>query len=200
MTRRSTSYDCNPFGCSPTERLYFSLFSEPVSSSQLGMLNVVKHGRKDHRAQFHTGHKDLPMLGMELSPGRQGRPQIISVIPKLYVRFHLFLKNGGYREFYKQSTNFTYLLIPLPNVRESWAARRYNGSLCGPFHPNFVQYGVHSFNDLPNFELHVHCNLVIVNTGKELFQIYSMHEMNFERDLLFLQGDKRWVFKDGQER
>jgi hypothetical protein len=61
------------------------------------------------------------------------------VTPKLHVRFHLFLKNADHRELYKQSTKFTYCLMPLPNMRESWSARRYNSDLRGPFHPNFVQ-------------------------------------------------------------
>jgi hypothetical protein len=41
---------------------------------------------------------------------------------------------------------------------------------------------------LPNFELHIPYHFIIVNTGKKLFQIYSLDEIDFKRDFPFLQG------------
>ena len=116
--------------------------------------------------------------------------QCTSTHLSLHVHFRSFLKHTDHCEFYKQSTKCTYCLIPLRNMSESYSARRYNGGLRGPFHPNFVQYSGYPFNDLSNFVLHVHYHFVIVDTGKELFQINPMDEVNFQRVLIFLQGDE----------
>ena len=74
-------------------------------------------------------------------------------------------------------------------MHESCSVRRYNGELHGPFDPNLVQYSVYPFDDLPNFELHVPYHFVIVNTGKKLFQLYGLGEIDFARDFSFLQGE-----------
>jgi len=74
-------------------------------------------------------------------------------------------------------------------MNESCSVRRYNGELLGPFDPNLVQYSVYPFDSLPNFELHVPYHFVIVNTGKKLFQLYGLGEIDFEKDFPFLQSE-----------
>lgn len=74
-------------------------------------------------------------------------------------------------------------------MNELWSVRCYNGEFRGPFDPNLVQYSVYPFDDLLNFKLHVPYHFVIVNTGKKLFQLYGLDEIDFERDFSFLQGE-----------
>jgi hypothetical protein len=72
-------------------------------------------------------------------------------------------------------------------MSESWSVRRYTGELRGPLHPNLIHNSIYPFSDLPNFELHIPYHFVIVNTGKKLFQIYGLDEIDFARDFPFLQ-------------
>jgi len=71
-------------------------------------------------------------------------------------------------------------------MKASWSVKHYATNTLGPFDPNLVKYSVYPFNDLLHFELHVPYHFVIVNTGKKLFQLYGMDEINFEIDFPFL--------------
>jgi len=67
-------------------------------------------------------------------------------------------------------------------MKASWSVKHYPANTLGPFDPNLVKYSVYPFDDLLDFELHVPYHFVIVNTGKKLFQLYGMDEINFEID------------------
>ncbi|KIM36415.1 hypothetical protein M413DRAFT_449133, partial [Hebeloma cylindrosporum] len=91
--------------------------------------------------------------------------------------------------FYKKSTKFTYRLIPLPDMMESWSVRRYEGDSDAPFDPEEIQQSVYPFTDLPDIELHIPYHFVIVNTGKKLLQLYGHGKINYARDFHFLGVD-----------
>ncbi|KIM37145.1 hypothetical protein M413DRAFT_13511 [Hebeloma cylindrosporum] len=124
-------------------------------------------------------------------------PFLLNIMHLVYVGDRCFTLPGKtsntQREpesFYQEFTRFTYRLIPLPQMKESWSVRRYTGQLLCRFNPNLVQQSVYPFDDFPKIPLHIPYHFVIVNAGKKLFQLYGLNEIDFERAFPFLQGEK----------
>jgi len=71
-------------------------------------------------------------------------------------------------------------------MNESWSVKKYSGNPLGPFDPEFVEYSVYPFQDLPDIKLHVPYHFVFVNTGRKLFELYGEGEVNFDAHFNFL--------------